>query len=74
MRERDIYLPDDNFENWKSHVSCLWCQKLKQSVLLVSGKLTTWGSFLLKIKIEQNRKLDSFLFQGENNFKKFKNC
>ena len=31
-----------------------------------------WGSFLLKIKIEQKRKLDSFLSQGENNSKTFK--
>ena len=31
-----------------------------------------WGSFLLKIKTEQKRKLDSFLFYQENNFKTFK--
>ena len=28
---------------------------------------------MLKIKIERKRKLDSFLFQGENNSKTFKN-
>ena len=39
----------------------------------MSGKLTTSGLFSLKIKIERKRKLDSFLFYGENNSKTFKN-
>ena len=29
---------------------------------------------LLKIKIEQKRELASFIFEGENNSKTFKNC
>ena len=33
-----------------------------------------WGSFSLKIKIKQKRKLDSSLFWGESNTKSFKHC
>ena len=43
-------LPDDNFKNWKKHLSCLWRQKLKQSILLLSGKLTTLGLFFVENK------------------------
>ena len=32
-----------------------------------------WGSFMLIIKIERKRKLDIFLFWGENNSQTFKN-
>ena len=30
MSLRDAWLPDDNFENWKNHLLCLWRQKHKQ--------------------------------------------
>ena len=33
-----------------SYLSCLWRQKLKQSVPLVSGKLTTLGLFFVENK------------------------
>ena len=32
-----------------------------------------WGFFLLKVKIQKKRKLDSWFFYGENNSKIFKN-
>ena len=38
----------------------------------LSRKSTTLGLFLLKMKIKQKRKSDSFLFSGENNSKTFK--
>ena len=44
---RDIKLPDDNFENWKSRFSF---QKLKSSVSSVGGKLTTLGLFFVENK------------------------
>ena len=47
--------------------------KNSNSVSSVSGKLTTLGLFFVENKIEQKRKLDSFLFSGENNSKSFKN-
>ena len=43
-------LPDDNFKNLKNHLSCLWRQKLEQSVLSVSGKLKTLGLFFVENK------------------------
>ena len=47
--------------------------KNSNSVLSVSGKLITLGSFQLKIKIERKWKLDNFLFYEESNSKIFKN-
>ena len=49
-------------------------KNLKQSFSSVSGKLTTLGLFLLKIKIKEKRKLDSLFFSGENNSEAIKNC
>ena len=53
---------------------CPVCETSKTQTERFVGKWQLWGSFLLKIKIDRKRKLDSFLFQGENNSKTFKNC
>ena len=57
--------PHDSFENWKNHLSCLWRQKLKQSVSSVRGKLTTLGLFLVENKDWAKAEIGS---------KTFKNC
>ena len=73
MSQKHTQLPDDNFENWKCHFSCLCRQKRKQSFLLVSGKFKTLGLFFDENK-DRKIKMDSFLFKGENNSKTFNNC
>ena len=57
MSYRDIKLPYDNVKNYKSHFSCLWRQKLKQSILSVSGKLATLGLLFVEHKDQTKTKI-----------------
>ena len=45
--------------------------KVQPEHFVVKWKIDNFGTFLLKIKIERNRKLDTFLFKWENNSKTF---
>ena len=59
------YLADGNFENWKSHLSCLWRQKHKQSVSSVGGKFTTLELFFVENKDWIKTEIAYFFFFKE---------